>query len=261
MGKMVRILWDAFAYGSVATVLALVVLAVYFGVTSGFDRQRLALAVSAVRGVPLAPVEAKPAAAPGDHEDVAYEDVLRQRALMTLDRDLRQQSIDKGVSELRCGEKLFVRDDDKPEVIAKRLDTYHTQTEPLVDYYDERSLLRRVDARCPRTRSAATSARSWPRCGWKRKPEGRRHVPGRHHRQDARADRPDGGCRATFGSLPEDAEVEVSPRGHDDGPRRRRGAIHRLAGRRAVVSGLSRLSRFDLRFAELHGRPRHPRPA
>ena len=48
-----------------------------------------------------------------------------------------------------CGEKLFVRDDDKPEVIAKRLDTYHTQTEPLVDYYDERSLLRRVDGTLP----------------------------------------------------------------------------------------------------------------
>jgi adenylate kinase len=44
-----------------------------------------------------------------------------------------------------CGARLIVRDDDKPEVIAKRLKTYHSQTEPLVDYYEERGLLKRVD--------------------------------------------------------------------------------------------------------------------
>src|SRR6185312_6046557 len=40
---------------------------------------------------------------------------------------------------------LIVRDDDKPEVIRKRLATYHEKTEPLVDYYDSRSVLRRID--------------------------------------------------------------------------------------------------------------------
>lgn len=44
-----------------------------------------------------------------------------------------------------CGSRLIVRDDDKPEVIARRLETYHEQTEPLVGYYEERGLLRRVD--------------------------------------------------------------------------------------------------------------------
>jgi adenylate kinase len=43
------------------------------------------------------------------------------------------------------GSKLIVRDDDKPEVIRKRLATYHEKTEPLVDYYDSRSVLRRID--------------------------------------------------------------------------------------------------------------------
>jgi adenylate kinase len=42
------------------------------------------------------------------------------------------------------GSRLIVRDDDKPEVIRKRLATYHEKTEPLVDYYDSRSLLRRI---------------------------------------------------------------------------------------------------------------------
>ncbi len=47
------------------------------------------------------------------------------------------------------GSELIVRDDDKPEVIRKRLDTYHEKTEPLIDYYDHRSVLRRVDGVAP----------------------------------------------------------------------------------------------------------------
>jgi adenylate kinase len=43
------------------------------------------------------------------------------------------------------GSPLIVRDDDKPEVIRKRLETYHEKTEPLVSYYDSRSALRRID--------------------------------------------------------------------------------------------------------------------
>ena len=50
----------------------------------------------------------------------------------------------EGVCDV-CGSRLIVRDDDEPEVIAKRLETYHTQTEPLVSYYEERGLLKRVD--------------------------------------------------------------------------------------------------------------------
>ncbi len=42
------------------------------------------------------------------------------------------------------GSPLIVRDDDKPEVIRKRLETYHEKTEPLVSYYDNRSVLRRI---------------------------------------------------------------------------------------------------------------------
>jgi adenylate kinase len=47
------------------------------------------------------------------------------------------------------GSKLIIRDDDKPEVIRKRLQTYHEKTEPLVDYYDSRSVLRRIDGEQP----------------------------------------------------------------------------------------------------------------
>lgn len=43
------------------------------------------------------------------------------------------------------GSELIVRDDDEPEVIRHRLATYHEKTEPLVEFYDHRSLLRRID--------------------------------------------------------------------------------------------------------------------
>src|SRR3954454_17039032 len=43
------------------------------------------------------------------------------------------------------GSPLLVRDDDEPEVIRKRLATYHEKTETLVTYYDDRGVLRRVD--------------------------------------------------------------------------------------------------------------------
>jgi adenylate kinase len=42
------------------------------------------------------------------------------------------------------GSALIVRDDDKPEVIRKRLETYHEKTKPLVTYYDDRGVLRRI---------------------------------------------------------------------------------------------------------------------
>ena len=44
-----------------------------------------------------------------------------------------------------CGEKLILRDDDKPETVKKRLDVYHEQTQPLIEYYKNEGVLRSVD--------------------------------------------------------------------------------------------------------------------
>jgi adenylate kinase len=44
-----------------------------------------------------------------------------------------------------CGEDLHLRDDDKPEVIKNRLAQYREKTAPLIDWYDERGLLERID--------------------------------------------------------------------------------------------------------------------
>jgi adenylate kinase len=43
------------------------------------------------------------------------------------------------------GSRLIQRDDDKPETIQKRLEVYHAQTKPLIDYYEQRTILRRFD--------------------------------------------------------------------------------------------------------------------
>ena len=45
----------------------------------------------------------------------------------------------------KCGEKLIVRDDDKPETVLNRLEVYHNQTQPLIDYYNEQGILKSVD--------------------------------------------------------------------------------------------------------------------
>ena len=44
-----------------------------------------------------------------------------------------------------CGEKLVLRDDDKPETVQKRLNVYHEQTQPLIDYYEKAGVLKEVD--------------------------------------------------------------------------------------------------------------------
>ena len=49
----------------------------------------------------------------------------------------------------RCGEKVVLRDDDQPETVKKRLDVYHAQTQPLIDYYKKQDILKTVDGTQP----------------------------------------------------------------------------------------------------------------
>ena len=44
-----------------------------------------------------------------------------------------------------CGGKLIQREDDTPETVKARLAVYHRETEPLVDFYAERGLLKSVE--------------------------------------------------------------------------------------------------------------------
>jgi adenylate kinase len=83
--------------------------------------------------------------------DVPDEEVVRRisgrRVSVKTGRPYHVET-DPPKHEGRCdvdGSRLIQRDDDKPEVVQKRLEVYHAETEPLISYYDERGLLRRVD--------------------------------------------------------------------------------------------------------------------
>ena len=45
----------------------------------------------------------------------------------------------------KCGSDLVLRDDDKPETVQKRLEVYHEQTHPLIDYYKKKGVLHAID--------------------------------------------------------------------------------------------------------------------
>ena len=48
-----------------------------------------------------------------------------------------------------CGSALVLRDDDQPETVKKRLDVYHEQTQPLIDYYKGKGILKSVNGMDP----------------------------------------------------------------------------------------------------------------
>lgn len=50
----------------------------------------------------------------------------------------------EGICDL-CGQELIIRDDDKEETVMSRLNTYHTQTEPLKEFYNEQGKIVEID--------------------------------------------------------------------------------------------------------------------
>ena len=50
----------------------------------------------------------------------------------------------EGVCDV-CGQELVLRDDDKPETVQNRLNVYHEQTQPLIDFYRAKGVLKTVD--------------------------------------------------------------------------------------------------------------------
>ncbi len=83
--------------------------------------------------------------------DVPDENIVRRmsgrRACVTCGATYHIEHIppkQEGICD-RCGAALILRDDDKPETVTKRLDVYHTQTQPLIDYYTAKNVLVDVD--------------------------------------------------------------------------------------------------------------------
>jgi adenylate kinase len=87
--------------------------------------------------------------------DASDEEVIRRlsgRRICVKNGHLYHVDFDPPKREGVCdqdGSRLIQRDDDKPETIGRRLEVYHQETKPLIDYYEEQSILRRFDAARP----------------------------------------------------------------------------------------------------------------
>ncbi len=83
--------------------------------------------------------------------DVPDENIVRRmsgrRACLSCGATYHVEHIppkQEGVCDV-CGQPLVLRDDDKPETVKNRLRVYHEQTQPLIDFYSEKGILRTVD--------------------------------------------------------------------------------------------------------------------
>ena len=103
--------------------------------------------IDAMLAEELAGLDDKPALLDGFPRTVAQADALAE-VLADHDRELGRVvliEVPDDVVAARIGSRGQGRADDDPETVRERLRVYHEQTEPLVAYYDERGLLRRVD--------------------------------------------------------------------------------------------------------------------
>ena len=83
--------------------------------------------------------------------DVPDENIVRRmggrRACVTCGATYHIEHIPpkkEGICD-KCGSELILRDDDKPETVQKRLAVYHEQTQPLIEFYTKKNILKTVD--------------------------------------------------------------------------------------------------------------------
>ncbi len=97
----------------------------------------------------------------GDHIDYAInvdvpdENIVKRmsgrRACLTCGATYHIEHVPpkkEGICDV-CGSELMLRDDDKPETVKNRLNVYHEQTQPLIDFYTEKGVLKTVDGTVP----------------------------------------------------------------------------------------------------------------
>ena len=97
----------------------------------------------------------------GDHIDYAInvdvpdENIVKRmsgrRACLTCGATYHIEHVPpkkEGICDV-CGSELVLRDDDKPETVKNRLNVYHEQTQPLIDFYTEKGVLKTVGGTVP----------------------------------------------------------------------------------------------------------------
>lgn len=109
------------------------------------------------RTIPQAKVLDQALAGLGDHIDYAInvevpdENIIKRmsgrRACLTCGATYHIEHVPpkaEGVCDA-CGNELVLRDDDQPETVKNRLEVYHKQTQPLIDFYNTKGVLKTVD--------------------------------------------------------------------------------------------------------------------
>lgn len=109
------------------------------------------------RTIPQAKVLDQALAELGDHIDYAInvevpdENIIKRmsgrRACLTCGATYHIEHVPpkaEGVCDT-CGNELVLRDDDQPETVKNRLEVYHKQTQPLIDFYNTKGVLKTVD--------------------------------------------------------------------------------------------------------------------
>lgn len=109
------------------------------------------------RTIPQAEVLDKALTELGDHVDYAIdvdvpdENIIKRmsgrRACLACGATYHIEHVPpkkEGICD-RCGAELVLRDDDQPETVKNRLKVYHDQTQPLIEYYTKKSILKTVD--------------------------------------------------------------------------------------------------------------------
>lgn len=109
------------------------------------------------RTIPQAKVLDQALAELGDHIDYAInvevpdENIIKRmsgrRACLTCGATYHIEHVPpkaEGICDA-CGNELVLRDDDQPETVKNRLEVYHKQTQPLIDFYNTKGVLKTVD--------------------------------------------------------------------------------------------------------------------
>lgn len=109
------------------------------------------------RTIPQAKVLDQALAELGDHIDYAInvevpdENIIKRmsgrRACLTCGATYHIEHVPpkaEGICDA-CGNELILRDDDQPETVKNRLEVYHKQTQPLIDFYNTKGVLKTVD--------------------------------------------------------------------------------------------------------------------
>lgn len=109
------------------------------------------------RTIPQAEVLEKALAELGDQIDYAInvdvpdENIIKRmggrRACLTCGATYHIEHVppkSEGICD-KCGQELVLREDDKPETVKNRLEVYHKQTQPLIDFYSAKGILKTVD--------------------------------------------------------------------------------------------------------------------